>query len=64
MEGGGQVPDEEGLEEGGLLEDEHPQVLELRHIPQEGEGVGEGGEGWRGVGAPGEEEVQGHLETA
>ena len=37
--------EEEGLEEGGLLEDHHPEVLELGDVPQEGEGVGEGGEG-------------------
>ena len=37
--------EEEGLEEGGLLEDHHPEVLELGDVPQEGEGDGEGGEG-------------------
>ena len=57
------VPDEERLEEGGLLEDENPEELELWHLPEELQGVGGagGGQGRRGR-VPGQQQVQGNLQ--
>ena len=57
------IPDEERLEEVGLLKDENPEELELWHLPEELQGVGGagGGQGRRGR-VPGQQQVQGNLQ--